>query len=312
MEKIPLIIDTDPGVDDAVALMMAFNDDNFDIKLISSTAGNLGINLTTRNCLHLTKIFDRENILVSEGANKPLKRKLVDAENVHGKMGFGKYEYDTTYISKNLSKNKAYEDMASIISNSKQKITIIALAPLTNIAHLILEHNEVIKNIDKIVFMGGSLDFPKDNKVPPYNEFNIGVDPESAEVVFNSKIPLVMIPMELGHGAYLSFSEIEKTKETNKTGELLSLMYDGYKDTHVKNGAAMHDGATIAYLINNNLYETKKAKIYVKYFDSIKTGTLMIDYDSKDKNATIAIKIDIEKFKELYFNLLKKSKIVLK
>lgn len=303
--KTPLIIDTDPGVDDAVALIQAFFAPNLDIKLICSTAGNLGIETTTRNAIHLCELYGR-NIPVAKGLPAPLYRTLETATNphgsVHGKMGFGAYVYDG--IKTDPIGLPAYKAMHYALQLYKDT-TIIVLGPLTNVAKLLLEYPEDAKRIKQIVLMGGT----KENvlmETNPYPEFNISRDPEAVDIVLNSGAEIVIIPMDFGHNAYIPQAEIRKLKSINRTGEIFYTMYQDYKDGHVKDeDAATHDSCAIAYVIEPTLFKLEPVKCEFIYKND---KGILVSNLARESNIKLAIDMDYEGFKNLYYGLLSVSK----
>lgn len=303
MNKLPVIIDADPGIDDAIALMIAIKSNKLDIKMLGASAGNIGIKDSSENCLSLLDMFDAPNILVCAGNKTPFSRPSFGKTAYHGHGGMGGYELEES--TRPLSEEKSYEMMHKILEESNEKISIITLAPLTNIALLLKKYPKSAEKIDKIVIMGGSIE--EDGIKTPYAEFNIASDPEACEFVLNSSVPKVIIPMELGHSAYLTWQEVFFTKRTNLTGEILEIIYRGYKDRHVKNGIATHDATALCYLTNPEIFETKPMNVFVKYFDEIKSGVIICN-EAKETNALVATKIDIPAFKKIYFKSLKKCK----
>ena len=262
--KTNLIIDTDPGIDDAVALITSFFAPNIDIKLLCSTAGNLGIDVTTRNALHLCELYNK-NIPVAKGLPGPLLRPLEEAFGVHGAMGFGDYVYKG--VKTKEIDLPAYEAMHYALQLYPDT-TILVLGPLTNVAKLIQEYPEDVKKIKEIVFMGGTKDNVLDQD-KPYPEFNISRDPEACEIVLNSGANILIIPMDFGHYAYIDEEEIKRLRSLNNTGKLFAIMYQNYKDGHVKApNAATHDSCATAYIIEPTLFKLEYCKPCIKYFDN--------------------------------------------
>ena len=139
----------------------------------------------------------------------------------------------------------------------------------------------------------------------PYPEFNAACDPEAAEVLMKSNLKIEIVPMEMGHTAYLDWQEVFKTKNTNHTGEVLEIIFRSYKDRHVKNGIATHDGCAVAYVTNPKIFKVSDVFAKVKYFDKIATGIMTVDFNKKP-NSKVCISMNIKKFKKLYFKCLKK------
>ncbi|MBR1890590.1 MAG: nucleoside hydrolase [Clostridia bacterium] len=304
-EKIKVIIDTDPGVDDAAALLYAFGSDLFDITLISAAGGNSPIDNITANAIHVTEIFHKE-IPVVRGAEKPLCREAKYATKAQGKYGFGSYKYNRKKLMHTAVEGEACDVIFETLKKNKTKTTLALIGPMTNIAKLIQKHPTCRRYIDKIVFLGGTKE-----KIygRPYKEFNIGYDPEAADVVLKSKIPLVMVPMELGHIAYLNHDEIKRFKKANKIGKTFAKMFEKYRDYHVgKLGAAVHDTCVFYYLAHPDLVATESARIEIKYYkkDEYDFGYIEADLDSKKPNALICMDLDIDTFKQELFDILEK------
>lgn len=300
--KQSIIIDTDPGIDDAVAIITSFFAPNLNIRLLCSTAGNLGIETTTKNVLHLCELYD-QNIPVAKGATGPLKRPLEPATGVHGKMGFGNYVYGK--VNSKPLEMPAYEAMHQTLQ-LYHNTTILVIGPLTNVALLLKNYPDDVKYIKEIVFMGGT----KDNVLEqdkPYAEFNISRDPEACELVLNSGANITIIPMDFGHYAYIDSEEIAKLKQINKTGEIFSVMYENYKDGHVADeDAATHDSCATAYLIEPTLFKTEFAKCQIKYYNG--HGILVSNIVKRKSKIKLAVDMDYAGFKNLYYGLLSIAK----
>jgi len=190
---LPVIIDCDPGHDDAIMLMLAFGSKLFDIKAITISAGNQTQEKTLRNALRILTLIEAKAD-VYKGCDKPLFRELIIAENVHGKTGLDGTDLpEPAFFHKEES---AIHAMKRIIENSKEKITLIVTGPLTNIAAFLLLSPDLKSSIEQIVLMGGSI---FRGNYTPHAEFNIHVDPEAASIIFNSGIPIVMHGLEVTH-----------------------------------------------------------------------------------------------------------------
>lgn len=304
MNRIPLIIDADPGIDDAVALMMAFEAKNLDIKLITCTAGNNTLENITANTLGILDLIGAPEIRIAAGARKPLKRDAFIKLLAQGENGMGGFKFPAS--SRKVDSAPAWDAMADVIKTSPTPVTICALGPLTNIAHLINAHPDVLAKISKIVMMAGSL-YEDGRTAAPYAEFNIACDPEAGEVVLNSGARLVCVPMEMGHKGFLNWEEVFKTREMNIVGDTLENIFRNYRDRHVQNGIAMHDGTAIAYLIDPTIFVEEAAEIKVVYLKEIATGIFQIDLSKNAKNSVLT-EINVKKFKKAYFNALKHCK----
>ncbi len=333
-----IIIDTDPGVDDAIALMYALKRKELDIVLISSAGGNGPIENITSNALHLVELLGA-NIPVVQGATQPIKRKAGYALGAQGESGLGNYTFNRKTQAYKPVEGEACDVIYQTLKQSKRKTTIVAIGPMTNIAKLIIQHPDCLDKIEEIVFESGTKE-----KIygKPYKSFNAGYDPEAAEVIFQSGVKIVMVPMELGHIAYLDKKDIARFKRTNQLGKTYAKMFDGYRDFHVGNlGAAVHDACAVYYLTHPQHFKTEQTNIQIKYYSlpsknkekaassenwtsssttknpskasrkykklEKKTedyGYIDTNFESANKNATICMDIDVAAFKKDLFEAL--------
>lgn len=260
-----VIIDTDPGVDDAACLIYAFFDEFIDIKLITSVVGNISLDKATRNILHLLDLFDLD-IPVAKGSFKALERESINAEFIHQAEGLGGYmpkESNRKLLDKN-----AIDAMYEVIMQGDGDIIPIVLGPQTNIALLIKNHPEVIEKIPKIVFMGGSPYGHPD--YPNHISFNISSDPEAFKIVLESGIPLVMVPSDVGRRkAHLSEDFVSMLGQMNDSGKLLADMYSkywepGYPDKRV----ATNDSLALFVLVYPKMFTLKNVCVSVNVTDA--------------------------------------------
>lgn len=300
-KKIPVIINCDTGIDDAVAILLAVKSEKLDIKLIATDIGNVEPKQAAKNTLNILELIGAPDIAVVAGDGKPLEKERPRVA-VHGNGGLGEYVFEKN--SRRLVGEDAVEEMYRVLMESEEKVTIICLSPTTNIAKLVIRHKDCLDKIERLVLMAGTIEEVEKDEIP-YPEFNVATDPEAGEVVIKSGIKLEIVPMEMGHTAYLDWEDVFKTKIENHTGAVLEVVFRSYKDRHVKNGIATHDGCAVAYVTNPEFFETSPVYASVKYFDSIKTGVLTMDFKKKPNSLTCT-KIDIPKFKKLYFKMLSK------
>lgn len=304
-EKINVIVDTDPGVDDAIALLYATKCSKINIQLITTESGNSPVSNITQNALHILELL-HEEAPVAQGSPTPLKREANFATKAQGKGGLGGYTFNKKKIKHSPVEGEACDVMYKTLKSNKQKTTLISIGPMTNIAKMILKYPDCNKYIKQIIFESGTKE-----KIygKPYKSFNTGFDPESAEIVLTSGIPLVMVPMELGHFAYLDKADIKRFKKTNKIGKIYAKMFSKYRDYHVGDlGAAVHDVCTIFYLTHPEYVKTEPAFIELKYYtnpDGTNYGYIDIDFNQKP-NAVVCVDLDIDMFKYDLFNALEK------
>lgn len=290
IKKRNIIIDTDPGIDDAVAIALAIRSDMLDVRLITTIAGNVDVDKTTLNALKLVEFFDVD-IPVAKGFSTPLLKKLENASDIHGESGMDGYDFPTP--TREVLSVHAVEALRYTILNSKEKITLVPIAALTNIAILFSMYPEVKDNIEEIVMMGGSLSSGNTNTVA---EFNIFVDPHSASIVFNSGVKITMVGLDVTRKAILYHDNSLKIKESGKVGDMFYSMFKHYRGGSLQNGLRVHDACAIAYLLKKEIFETKEMYIDV-VTDGIAAGALVADAamkKNKDKKANINVCIDVD------------------
>ena len=293
-KKYKVIIDTDPGVDDAVCLIYAFFDKNVDIKLLTSVAGNVGIDLATRNLLHLMDLYDI-NSPVAKGESKAMRRVSADATFIHQPDGLGGYVPPKNLPHRTIS-DDAVEAIYKVIANGDGDIIPIVLGPHTNIGTLIEKHPDVVKKIPKIVFMGGSpYGIPG---YPNHISFNISSDPEAFKIVLDSKIPLVMLPSIIGRRhAHLSEAYVEKLKDVNDTGLLMNKMYSLYwEPDYPDKRVATNDICALFALVYPEIFTTEKVNVTVDLDDV--PGKTWVEF-TKDGNVDLVTDLNREKFLEI-------------
>jgi inosine-uridine nucleoside N-ribohydrolase len=240
------IIDTDPGHDDALAIMLAVKSNKFKIHMISTVAGNSTIENTTRNARHILKLLEKEDIPVFSGAEKPLKKELIQAV-VHGKSGL---EGLDPWTEPGLTGDAA-EKMISLIKNNPFKIVLITLGPLTNIATAILKDPETMSKVKEIFIMGGAIKVPG-NKFG-VSEFNMFVDPDAADIVFSFGVKKTLVPLDACNHVTLQIKDFEKLHGSKLYLPIKSMIEpyikNIYEDLQVK-GALMYDPLTVYAIIN--------------------------------------------------------------
>lgn len=305
MEKRPVIIDTDPGIDDAVALAIALFSDELDVKLITTVAGNVSLENVTYNTLRLLGYF-KKSVPVASGAAKPLLEPFVDASNVHGKTGLEGFDFDDP-DEHLLLKENAVEAMYRVLFESDIKITLVPIGPLTNIALLFEAHPDSKEKVEKIVLMGGAIG--RGNR-GVYSEFNIATDPEAAKIVLSSGLPIVMAPMDLGPKAIILPEDSSKLENLNKTGQMLFSLFKTHRKRGMKFGLKMYDSCAIAYLLKPDLFDSVDTFVEVELTGLYTRGATLVDLNGylgeHAPNVTVLTDTSSEAFKDWLFNSLSK------
>ncbi len=265
-KKFKLIIDTDPGVDDTVCLIYALKDQNVKVELLTTVSGNVNIDKATRNLLHLLDLLNVD-VPVAKGADKPLFRTSENAEFIHQVSGLGGYTPPETTTRK-IIKEDAVTAMYRVIMDGNGDVIPVILGPQTNLALLFKKHPDVMTKIPKIVFMGGS-----PYGVPGYPDhisFNISFDPEAFKIVLDSKIPLTMLPSNVGRRlAHLDEQYVNGLKEINDVGKLMYLMYSKYWEPNFPDKrVATNDVCALLALIYPDMFTTEKIDVCVNLSDA--------------------------------------------
>lgn len=304
MNKRPLIIDTDPGIDDALAIAIALFSDELDVKLITTVAGNVGLDKVTYNALRLLKYFKREDIPVAMGADCPLIRPYEDASNVHGKSGMEGFDFEEPTVG--AIKENAVDAMRRVIMESDEPVTLMPIAPLTNIALLLKTYPEVKKNIREIVMMGGSAS--RGNK-GVMSEFNVALDPEAAHMVFHSGVKLTMVGLDVGLKALVLPQDSERIKDMNKTGAMAYCLFKKYRGGSFNTGLKMYDSSAVAYLLAPEMFTAEETYLDVELAGSMTAGCTVVDlkgYLHQDANATVCLDIDQDAFRKWFVDSIQK------
>lgn len=248
-----IIIDTDPGVDDAMAIFLALRSPELKVEAITPVSGNVPLALTLPNALRLVEIAGRPDVPVAAGASVPLIRDLVTAKYVHGENGLGGVEFPEPTLKP--SAESATEIICRLVRNSPGEITIVAVGPLTNIATVLRSDPEIARMIPAIVLMGGGISH---GNVTPAAEFNFYVDPEAARVVFDAGIPLTMVGLDVTEKVIVNESHIRQLRAAQNpvsqaAAKILQATYDLATHSDDVTYVAMHDPLTVASLIDPSL-----------------------------------------------------------
>ncbi len=264
-KKINCIIDCDPGVDDSVAISLSLYDDLMDIKLITTLSGNLDLETVTRNALHVLEKFERTDIPLAKGAEKPMGKKMPDASFIHQRQGMGGYNPPKTVETKPIE-TSAVEAMYEVIKKYKNNICIISVGPHTNLGQLIKTHPDVVGMINHI-YCEGCAPYGKkgEGKWTTYISFNASYDAVAMKIVMESGIPITIIPSRMGRElANFNEEEVYKIKELNDVGKFFFEMYSqywehGYDDRRI----ATNDTCACLALRCPSIFKTKKAIVNV-------------------------------------------------
>lgn len=289
----PLIIDTDPGKDDAVAILLALAArEVFDIRMMSAAAGNVGLHHTAANIRRLCDVAGRPDIAVHAGCPRPILRNLQMVPEIHGEDGLAGADLPAPSLP--ISERHAVPALIEALRASDRPVSVACIAPLTNLALAMVMAPDIAAHIDQIVVMGGT--FGRGN-ITPYASFNIYNDPHAASIIFNGPAPLTMVGLEV-------------TRRTMPTADWCAkLAATGAPAARVVAGlwrdptAFMNDACVIAYLMRPDLFKTERRHVQIEIVDEVGMGRTRL-IEGRDPNVTVVSDIDVAGFFDLLFTHL--------
>lgn len=304
MAKAPrkIIIDTDPGQDDAVAILLALSSpEEIEVLGIVAVAGNVPLPLTERNARIVCELARKTETLVFAGSDRPLQRALVTAEYVHGKTGL-----DGPQLADPVMPLQDQNGVDFIIQTLRDQpagtVTLCPLGPLTNIAKAMQQAPDIIPRIQEIVLMGGA--YFEVGNVTPAAEFNIYVDPQAADIVFKSGAPIVVMPLDVTHKALTTRARVEAFRALGTdAGRMVAEWTDFFerfdKQKYGSDGAPLHDPCVIAYLINPDLFQGRLINVEIETQSELTMGMTVADWwgvTKRPANALFMNSLDADGF----------------
>jgi len=296
-----IIIDTDPGQDDAVAILLALASPELDVLGITAVAGNVPLALTTRNARIICELAGRPDMGVYAGCAAPLTRKLVTAEYVHGKTGL-----DGPQLPDPVMPLQAGHAVDFIIRTLRAEpagtVTLCPLGPLTNIATAFVQAPDIVGRVQEVVLMGGA--YFEVGNVTPAAEFNIYVDPQAADIVFRSGAPLVVMPLDVTHKALTTRARVAAFRNMGtEAGRMVAEWTDFFErfdmQKYGSEGAPLHDPTVIAYLIQPHLFTGRHINVEIETQSELTMGMTVADWwgvTGRKANAMFMGGIDAEGF----------------
>jgi len=304
MKKRKIIIDTDPGHDDALAIMLLEKSGLFDIQAITTVAGNSTIQNTTNNTRYILNLIGSSTPLYS-GAASPLKKELIQA-NVHGTSGLA----GANITKQEKLTNTAVDKIIEIVKNNPKQVSILTIGPMTNIAMALQKDPSIASLIKEIVMMGGAIAVPGNkNRVA---EFNVFVDPDAADIVFRSLVKKTLIPLDVCNDVFLTLEDFEQLKGSSLYEPVRSMMAQYIKGIHKFEktvGAIMYDPLASYFLINPKAYSTELMDIQIETQSDLTRGMTVADrriWGEKKPNVIVAKSADRNIFAQDFIKILKK------
>ncbi|RPE71317.1 purine nucleosidase [Pacificibacter maritimus] len=298
-----IIIDTDPGQDDAVAILLALGSPEIDVLGITTVAGNVPLALTTTNALKVCEVAGRRDVKVFAGCDRPLAQKLVTAEHVHGESGLDGIELPAPTLQ--AQDTHGVDFIIETLRNEPSgTVTLCPLGPLTNIATAFERAPDIIERVQEIVLMGGA--YFEVGNITPAAEFNIYVDPEAADIVFKSGAKLTVLPLDVTHKALVTKERLIPFKAMGHLGDVVIGWMDFFERFDIEKygsaGGPLHDPTVIAYVIKPELFTGRFINVEIETKSELTRGMTVADWwgvTDRAPNATFIGDVDADGFFDL-------------
>jgi inosine-uridine nucleoside N-ribohydrolase len=295
MTPIPIVLDCDPGHDDAIALLLALASPEVELRGVTTVAGNQTIEKTTANAIRVLELAGREEVEVAAGAGRPLVREPFVAAYVHGETGLDGSDLPPA------RGEPVGQHAVDFLAERVGGITLVATGPLTNVALLLARYPEV--RPERIVLMGGAI---AEGNVTPAAEFNVWADPEAAKRVFVSGLDVTMVGLDVTHRALVRTEHKERLRAAGRVGRTVAELLDFYDRFHREvygfDGSPIHDAVALAYAFRPDLLETRELNVEVDCESELCRGRTVVDVwrrSGRETNAKVAVEIDSAPFVEL-------------
>lgn len=297
-----IIIDTDPGQDDAVAILLALaSPEELDVLGIVAVAGNVPLPLTQKNARIVCELAGKTDVPVFAGCDAPMARKLVTAEHVHGKTGLdGPQLTDPTMT---LQDRHGVDFIVETLRREPAgSVTLVPIGPLTNIGTAFRKAPDIVEKVAEIVLMGGA--YFEVGNITPTAEFNIYVDPEAADIVFKSGVKLTVVPLDVTHKALTTRHRVEAFRSMGtEVGRMVAEWTDFFerfdKEKYGSEGAPLHDPCTIAYLLEPDIFTGRQINVEIETVSDLTRGMTVADWwrvSGRAPNATFFGDLDADRF----------------
>jgi inosine-uridine nucleoside N-ribohydrolase len=295
----PILLDCDPGHDDAIALLLALASPELDLLGVTTTYGNQTLEKTTTNALRVLELVGRTDVPVAAGSDRPLTRPLVVAAHVHGESGLDGPSLPEAQGAP--ASDDALTFVAEHLESASAPVTIVATGPLTNVARYLEKHGS--RGIDRIVLMGGAI---AEGNFTPAAEFNVWCDPEAAAAVFASGLDVTMMGLDVTHQALLGPEVEARLRDAGRIGAFvadLNVFFTRYhSETYGWDGAPIHDAVAVAYVIRPNLVETRHRNVQVEVESELCRGRTVVDVwrrTDHEPNTQVGVRLDADAFFDL-------------
>ncbi|HVH79756.1 MAG TPA: nucleoside hydrolase [Stellaceae bacterium] len=286
-----IIIDTDPGIDDAVAILLALASSELDVEAVIAVAGNGPLAITERNARAICELAGRADVPVYAGCPRAVLGDMITATYFHGESGLGKVELPPPTVPLQ-AKHGVHFLIDRLRGAAPNSLTLCALGPLTNIAAAIIQAPDIIAAVDQLVLMGGASRAL--GNTSPAAEFNILADPHAAAIVFESGLPITMIPLDLTHQVR---STVERISRIRALGSRIASVVAALITPSGDQPYALHDPCVIAYVLAPELFQGAQVNVAVETHSALTLGATVVDWrgvSGRDANACVLHTVDVE------------------
>lgn len=305
-----MIYDGDPGIDDALAIILALKSGRVKLEAVTTVAGNVSLEKATKNALRILQLTGRLDVPVAAGMPSPLVRELQTAEMVHGEDGLG-----GTYLPLPGVSDKCIGALHLTIAKVMRRpgeITLVACGPLTNLAEIYNKQPTISEKITEVVIMGGAINVP--GNATPHAEFNIHTDPESAQIIFGSDLPITLVPLDVTHKVILTKQDIEEIHEartpmTDFAYHALS-HYHSFSGHRKFGGCPLHDPLAVGVAINEGFVKTKKLYVRVVTDNIVTLGKTLVsekntgEFEDCQRKISVCLDVDARRFIRFFIDTI--------
>lgn len=293
-----MILDCDPGHDDAIAMLLAYGHPNIDLRLVTTVCGNQTVDKTTRNALNVAA-FAGMDVPIAKGLDRSILGRRLNAPEIHGESGLDGPVFPPT--ERVPVARHAVDCIIDMVMDSGGDMTLVPTGPLSNIAMAMIKEPAIVPKIREIVLMGGAIYFG--NKTAAA-EFNIVADPEAARIVFESGVPITMVGLELTHQALATADIVHRIRAIgNRVSklvvELLDFFGKSYRNVYGFEGPPIHDACAVAYVIDPQVFSTKRYRVDIETKGEFTSGMTVVDLfnmSGRPANVNVAMELDRERF----------------
>ncbi len=286
----PIVLDCDPGLDDAIAIMVALGSPEVEVLAVTTVAGNAPLHHTTANAIRVLDHLERADIPVAAGADRPLVREPYAARDVHGETGLG--GPDLPPPARSPVAAHAIDLIAQVATSSARPVTLVATGPLTNVALFAARHPAAAAALERVVFMGGSIGL---GNMTPAAEFNIWADPDAAQRVVSSGLDVTMVGLDVTHKVLFTPEENDRLRERGRAGRLTAELVDFYRRSNPgRPGVPIHDAVAVGQAVRPALLTLADCHVEVDC-GPVSRGRTLVDLrrvTGRDPNAHVAVDID--------------------